>query len=167
MSIDTLMRCSAAGILALLLAGCVTTDDPRKGGFLSAVQNSVLTDGYKQREAREQAVLDRETDRQSALEQRAAAMRRQRSELNQEITTLQRQTGPLDGQLQSLRAQLATSRDTVKREKVELAIQRLQTVKTSLKSTDWQQQSIPEASSRLKEIKAMMQDVTDIAEAAR
>lgn len=148
-----------------IMAGCTTSDDPRDGGFVSGVYNSVLTDGYARREAREQATLDNETAKQSSLTARAHALQQQRKELSEQLTVLQSQAGSLNRQLQELRKQVATSRDEQQRQRVEAAMLALEKVNASLTGTDWQAQPVDEAKRRLKELKTQMRDITKVAEA--
>ncbi|CAO3357823.1 hypothetical protein [Azospirillum palustre] len=159
---------AAAGLAALaLLAGCAQNDDPRKGGFVSGLYNGVLTDGYQRRLDSEQMALNTEAGKQSALQQRIGDLQRQRRDLSLALGSAQRQATSLEGRLQSLRGQLTASRDAAKRERVESALKQLDTVNTALKTTDWQGQSVDEASSRLRDLNAMMRDITEVAEAGR
>lgn len=147
------------------LYGCATSDDPRDGGFISGVYNSVLTDGYAKREAREQATLDNEITKQSSLSARAQVLQQQRKEVSEQLTGLQSQVASVNRQLQALRQQVATSRDELQRRRVEAAIQNLEKVNASLTSTDWQAQPVDDAKRRLKALKAQMRDITKVAEA--
>lgn len=159
---------AASGLAALmLLAGCAQTDDPRKGGFVSGLYNGVLTDGYQRRLENEQTALNTETGKQSALQQRVEDLRRQRRDLSHALGSAQQQATSLESRLQSLRGQLTTSRDAAKRERVETALKQLDTVNTTLKTTDWQGQPVEEASNRLRDLNAMMRDITEVAEAGR
>jgi chromosome segregation ATPase len=101
--------------LAAGLAACQVNEDPAEGGFISGVTN-LATGGYEERIDEREAELGTLEGEQSALELRAAEIRRQQAELDAEIASAEGQLATLRRRLADLRLQLAAAGEPLESE---------------------------------------------------
>jgi chromosome segregation ATPase len=101
------VKAIAAASAMIALAGCETTTDPAKGGFISGLQN-LNNSGYEQRVGERKAaaedMLDENTRKQRELERvraQSAALASQRSEAETKLGGLQKDINAMSARLSS------------------------------------------------------------------
>lgn len=119
--------CSILG-LVLLITGCATHDDPRKGGFVSGVVG--LSSGrYEERITEREKTHADQLARQQRLAGEADDLARERATLNRDLDRTRIRLTALEQELDRARARLAReSLSPVQRNRLEAAERRAQTM---------------------------------------
>jgi hypothetical protein len=103
------MRSAIAVLMLLVLAGCATSPDPSKGGFISGV-SGLMSGSYDQRVAEQSMELDRMRAQQVAAENQANLYRAALVGREQKLASLRSDVAGLDRSLKGLQAKAAQQR---------------------------------------------------------
>ncbi|MCB2100625.1 MAG: hypothetical protein KDE22_07130 [Rhodobacterales bacterium] len=90
----------------LLAAGCQTTDDPSKGGYLSGI-NALNTGAYDRRLEDKRNTLEAERQRGRALDQDLRRSRAEQARLSEQTAAAERQLANLRTELNGLERRIA------------------------------------------------------------
>jgi predicted nucleic acid-binding Zn-ribbon protein len=97
----------------LLLAGCATSPDPAKGGFISGL-NGLVSGGYNRRIAEQSSELDQMRAQQAAAEAESTRANAALGQRQQSVAAMRVSIGKLDGSVKSMQAKLAQQRASTK-----------------------------------------------------
>jgi chromosome segregation ATPase len=93
----------------LWLAGCATSPDPAKGGFISGV-NGLMSGGYDRRIAEQSSDLDRMRAQQAAAESDAGQANALLARRQQSVSAMRVSVANLDRSVRSMQTRLAQER---------------------------------------------------------
>jgi chromosome segregation ATPase len=95
----------------LLLAGCATSPDPAKGGFISGV-SGLLSGGYERRIAEQSSELDQMHAQQAAAEAEAGQANAKLAERQQSVAAMRASVANLGRSVHVMQVRLAQQRAT-------------------------------------------------------
>jgi chromosome segregation ATPase len=93
----------------LVLAGCATSPDPARGGFVSGV-SGLLSGGYDRRIAEQSSDLDRMRAQQAAAEAEAGRANATLAQRQQSVTVMRASVANLDRSVRSMQSKLSQER---------------------------------------------------------